>query len=223
MSKALLFSIALIWVTSSSCMAEDDELQLCVNRCGFENNGQVGSKPYDKCIAKCPGARELMRKERIRRQREGSSQDSHPNKLAGNNSFCGRISSLPDGFALHESGKSDIFFAGDNSAPPDPKKVYEFLNTRHPDSDRGCYCIKGVVEKGEYGRRFSYVAGLKRCRGDVTEIAGSANPQDATGPTSAESCETFYQQRNRIYKKAGSCFKTRRAIASLEMPAVGST
>lgn len=74
--------------------------------------------------------------------------------------YCGRITSLPDGFVVKAKG-GDIFFAGDNSMPPDPKGVYDYLNANHKDSDRGCYCISGDVK----AKRFASIGGLSRCGG----------------------------------------------------------
>lgn len=79
---------------------------------------------------------------------------------AADRNYCGHITSLPDGFVVKSNGAS-IFFAGDNSAPPDPKGVYDYLNTHHKDSDRGCYCISGIAK----GARLTSVSGLSHCNG----------------------------------------------------------
>lgn len=74
--------------------------------------------------------------------------------------YCGRIKSFPDGYEVITKG-GKIFFAGDNSAPPDPKGIYGYLNTHGSDADHSCYCISGTASGG----RFTAVSGLSKCGG----------------------------------------------------------
>ena len=80
--------------------------------------------------------------------------------------FCGRVTSLPDGWEV-KSGRIDVILPTDDSIPPDPGDVLTYLEKNLSDKVPNCLCINGEVRTGTGVTVFTKLNGLRTCQGKV--------------------------------------------------------